>query len=91
VVDVGVGGLFRNQTVAVVVALIWVSVAESLLVGFLPEVGRWLPGGAASALTGVATASGGLLPMWGGALLFTAYALAFATAGARLVTHRDIT
>jgi hypothetical protein len=58
---------------------------------FAPDVGRWLPGGAASALSGVATANGGLLPMWGAALLLTVYGLAFAAAGTRLVLQRDIT
>jgi hypothetical protein len=31
-----------------------------------------------------------LLPIWGGALLFAAYVLAFAAAGSRLVLRRDI-
>ena len=55
-VGVGVGSLIRNQTAAVVVALVWVMVVEGLLVSFVPEVGRWLPGGAVAALSGVATA-----------------------------------
>jgi hypothetical protein len=37
-------------------------------VGLAPEIGRWLPSGAAGALTASPTAEGGLLPMWGGAL-----------------------
>ena len=56
------GSLIRNQTAAVVVALVWVMVVEGLLVSFLPDVGRWLPGGAVAALTGVTTENGGLLP-----------------------------
>jgi len=90
-VGVGVGSLLRNQTVALAVALVWVMVVESLVVSFLPEVGRWLPGGAVAALTGVSTIEGGLLPMWAGALLFAAYGLAFAAAGTRLAVQRDIT
>ena len=89
-VGVGVGSLIRNQTAAVVVALVWVMVVESLFVSFLPEVGRWLPGGAVAALTSAATANGGLLPMWGGAILFAAYGLAFAAAGTRFVLQRDV-
>ena len=89
-VGVGLGSLIRNQTAAVVVALVWVMVVEGLLVSFLPEVGRWLPGGAVAALTGVTTENGGLLPMWAGALLFAAYGLAFAAAGTRFVMRRDI-
>ena len=62
-----------------------------MLVGFAPGIGRWLPGGAASAMSGVATANGGLLPVWAAALLFAGYGLAFAAAGNRFVLHRDIT
>ncbi|MGK2947402.1 MAG: ABC transporter permease [Acidimicrobiales bacterium] len=90
-VGVGVGSMVRSQTAAIAGASVWVLVVEGLLVSFAPDVGRWLPGGAASALSGVATANGGLLPMWGAALLLTLYGLAFATAGTRLVLHRDIT
>jgi ABC-type transport system involved in multi-copper enzyme maturation permease subunit len=89
-VGVGVGSLIRNQTAAIVVTLVWVMIVEGLLVSFLPEVGRWLPGGAVAALTGVTTDHGGLLPMWAGALLFAGYGLTFATAGTRLVLRRDI-
>jgi len=50
-----------------------------------------LPGGAATALSATATPKGGLLPMWGEALLFAAYGLVFAAAGAWLVVRRDVT
>jgi hypothetical protein len=90
-VGVGVGSMVRNQTTAVAGAVLWVIVAEGLLVSFAPDVGRWLPGGAASALSGVATANGDLLPMWGAALLLAAYGLAFAAAGTRFVLQRDVT
>jgi ABC-type transport system involved in multi-copper enzyme maturation permease subunit len=90
VVGVGVGALVPRQSAAVAGALVWVLVVESVLVGFAPELGRWLPGGAAAALTGVATPKGGLLPMWAGGLLLCAYGLAFAAAGARTAMRRDI-
>ena len=89
-VGVGLGSLIRNQTAAVVIAMVWVMIVEGLLVQFVPDVGRWLPGGAVAALTGVTTENGGLLSMWAGALLFAGYGLAFATAGTRLVLRRDI-
>lgn len=90
-VGVGVGSIVHNQTTAVAGALVWVMVVEGLLVSFTPDVGRWLPGGAAAALSGAATANGGLLPMWGAALLLAAYGLAFAAAGTRFVLQSDIT
>ena len=88
---VGIGTLIRNQTTALSVTLVWVLVVDGLLVSFAPAVGKWLPGGAASALTSVATTHGGLLPMWAGGLLFAAYGLAFAAAGVRFTMSRDIT
>ena len=87
-VGVGVGSLIRNQMAAVGIALGWVLVAESLLIGFAHEIGRWTPGGGAAALDGVPR--DGLLPMWGGALLFVAYGVAFAVAGTRFTMRRDI-
>ena len=89
-IGTGVGSLIRNQTVAVVGALVWVMLAETALVGLLPEVGRWLPGVATDALTGVARPGTELLPAWGAALVLGAYGLAFAAAGVRFVMRRDV-
>jgi ABC-type transport system involved in multi-copper enzyme maturation permease subunit len=90
IVGVGFGALVTNQTVAVTAALVWITTLEGLLVSFKPEIGRWFPGGASAALTETATLNGGLLPIWGGALLFAAYGLAFSAAGSRFVLRRDI-
>ncbi len=90
VLGVGLGAVLPNQTVAVTVALVWAATVEPLVVGFVPEIGRWLPGGAASAVAGTATAEGGLLPAWGAGLLLAAYGLAVAAAGARLLVRRAI-
>ena len=87
-IGVAVGSLIRNQMAAVITALAWVLVVESLLVGFAHEILRWPPGGAFSALIGSTT--GGLLPMWGGAALIVAYGLVFAAAGARFTMRRDV-
>jgi len=89
-IGVGVGSLIRNQTAAVVAVLVWVLVVENALVSFVPEIGRWLPGVATDALTGVATPNDGLLPAWGAGLLLGAYGLAFAAAGIRFVVQRDV-
>ncbi len=88
---VSVGSLIRNPAAAVAIALVWSLLFESLLVGLLPEVGRWLPGGAAQALTRSSPTAGELLPMWGGGLLLAAYGLVFACVGTRFVVRRDIT
>jgi ABC-type transport system involved in multi-copper enzyme maturation permease subunit len=88
---VAVGSLIRNSTAAVIVALAWTFVIEGLLVSLLPEVGRWLPGGAAQALSGQSIPGSELLAPAIAALLLVAYAVVFATAGTRFVVGRDIT
>jgi ABC-2 type transport system permease protein len=89
-VGVGIGALLRNQTLAIVVTLVWLFLVESMLIAFATGIGRWLPGGAASALAGTDVGTGDLLPAWGAALLFAAYGLAFAAAGSRFVLRRDV-
>jgi len=91
VIGVGVGALVRNQIAAVVVALIWEFVFEPILVGVVPSVGKWLPGGAARGLTRETLQSGSLLPAWGAGLVLVAYGLVFAAAGAQLLVRRDVT
>ena len=89
-VGVGLGALLRNQTLAIVVTLVWLFVVESMLIAFATDIGRWLPGGAASALAGTDVGKGDLLPAWGAAVLFAAYGIAFAAAGSRFVLRRDV-
>jgi ABC-2 type transport system permease protein len=89
-VGVGIGALVTNQTLAVNVTLIWIFVVEAMAIGFAPGTGRWLPGGAAGAMSGSSTYSN-LLPGWAAAILFIGYGAAFAAAGSRFVLRRDIT
>lgn len=91
IVGVGYGALVRNQIAAIVSALLWTSLADGLLVTFLPDIGKWTPGGAAGALTQAAREGIDLLPVWGGALLLTAYGVLFAVIGLRMTVSRDIT
>jgi ABC-2 type transport system permease protein len=86
----GLGALFRNQFAAVIVGLLWwQGGVEDLLVAVLrrPGLGRWLPDGAAAALTAPGDAT---LAMWAGGLLLAAYGLALALVGGRLVVRRDL-
>ncbi|MGI8535131.1 MAG: hypothetical protein ACR2K2_01280 [Mycobacteriales bacterium] len=92
-IGIAVGALVRNQIAAVVGALAWIFVAEQLLIALLPDVGRWTPGGASSAvlqLGDLATTRGELLPVWGGALLLVAYAVVLSAVAARLTLRRDL-
>lgn len=93
-IGVAVGALVRNQIAAVVAALAWTFIVEQLVVALWPEVGKWMPGGAASAvlqLGEVATTRGDLLPVWGGALLLVAYAVVLSVVAAMVTLRRDLT
>ena len=50
VIGVAVGALVRNQIVAVVGVLVWMTAIEFTVIPVFPAVGRWLPLGATSAL-----------------------------------------
>jgi ABC-2 type transport system permease protein len=80
-----------NQTLAVVATLLWMLFFENLLTNVRPGVGRWFPGGAVNALSGITPTHAGLLPGWGAALLLIGYAGGFAMLGSRFVVQRDIT
>ena len=91
VLGTGLGALARNQFAAVVAGLLlWQGGVEDLLAGLLgrPGLARWLPEGAAAALTAPGDAT---LAMWAGALVLAAYGLALAVVGGRLVVSRDLT
>jgi hypothetical protein len=89
-IGVGVGALVRNQAAALTVTQAWALLIEGLLGSLAPAIGRWLPGGAASALTSTATPYGSLLPAGGAAVLLLGYGLAFAAVGTSLVVRRDV-
>jgi hypothetical protein len=90
-IGVGVGALVRNQVAAVVFALVWEFVLAGIVVALLPAVGRWLPQGAARALSQETLTDGSLLPAWAGGVVLVAYAVVFSALGARLLVRRDVT
>jgi ABC-2 type transport system permease protein len=47
---VAIGALLRSQVVTITLTLVWLFVAEQLVTGLLPTVGRWLPFQALNAL-----------------------------------------
>lgn len=92
VLGVGYGALVRNQIGALVSALLWVMLVESLVVAFLPEVGKWLPGGALSGMLRATGYSGGsYLPPLLAAVILLAYSTLLAAAAARTTLRRDVT
>jgi ABC-2 type transport system permease protein len=87
---VGVGAAVRNQTVAVLVPLVWFLLIETLIPAYgLAMLVPWSPGGATIALTGGRFA--GVLPAWAALLLLVGYALALLVPGGRIIARRDIT
>jgi ABC-type transport system involved in multi-copper enzyme maturation permease subunit len=98
VIGVGIGALLRNQVGAIVGALVYLFVVEGLVasIGPLQSAYKWMPGGAAEAMT--ATAGGPpefggpeLLDAWQGGSLLLAYGLVAAALGVLFAVRRDIT
>ena len=86
---VGVGVLVRNQTVALLLPVAWLLIAETLLASFgLRELLPWTPGGATRAVSGEDFPGG--LPVWAALSLLVGYATALTVAGARRLVRADI-
>jgi ABC-type transport system involved in multi-copper enzyme maturation permease subunit len=92
VIGLAVGALLRNQIVAVVAVLVWMLAAERLLIGALPAIGRWTPGGAASGLLqlGPTVTSETLLGPPVGALLLLGYTAAAVALAVVVAPRRDV-
>jgi ABC-2 type transport system permease protein len=88
VVGVGIGALFRRQTAAIVLALIWLLVGEPVL--SIAGVQEYAPGHAIAAVASAGTSSSELLGFWPGLLVALAYAALFAVAGAVAVDRSDV-
>ena len=87
---VGVGSVVHNQTIAVVVTMLWFLVVEMLFKTYgLIWLQPWLPGGATSALSGARFP--GSLPVWAASLVLLAYGAALVLAGTRAIVRSDIT
>ncbi|MBX6386921.1 MAG: ABC transporter permease [Microbispora sp.] len=97
VFGIGLGALVRNQIAAIVAAIIWAYVIESIFTAIpaLHGVGKWLPAGAAQALMSIDVDTGlgkpEWLPAWAGALVLVGYGVLFAAVAAVTTVRRDIT
>jgi ABC-2 type transport system permease protein len=90
-IGVGLGALVRNQVPTLIGICAWLLFVEGLLagdVGGLGDVGRFLPGAAASAISG--QDPGTLLAPVAGLVLLASYAAATALAGALVISRRDV-
>jgi ABC-2 type transport system permease protein len=93
VIGLAVGALLRDQIVAVVVALVWLTFGEHMLIDALPAVARWTPVGATYALLQlgptVAT-KGTLLDAPIGGLVLVGYTAAAAALAIVVAPRRDV-
>ena len=81
------GSLVRNQVAAIVGWLAWLFVVEHIAVGFLPDLGRWLPAAAGQAL--VRAPNQELLAQPAAAAVLTAYGAVIMTLAIVSERHRD--
>jgi ABC-2 type transport system permease protein len=91
VIGVGIGALLRNQVGAIVGSLVYLFVVEPVVgsIGAIQSAYKWLPGGAANAITS-STQGPDVLAPWQGVLLLLGYGLAFALLGTFLAVRRDV-
>jgi hypothetical protein len=86
---VGLGGLLRRQTPAIVLTLTWLLIGENALAA-IGDRARFTPARAFAALVAAQGPHDGLLGMWTGCALAVGYAAAFAVAGAVAIIRRDV-
>lgn len=93
VAGVAIGALVLNQIAAVVGVLVWMLAVEQIVIPLLPEVGRWMPWGAATSLMQLGPSYGfdGVFlsaPM--GGLLLAGYTAAAAALALVVTPRRDV-
>jgi ABC-2 type transport system permease protein len=81
------GSLIRNQVGVIVGWLVWLLLAENIVVGLVPDIGRWLPGAAGRGL--VMDPNGDFLAQPVAAVVLAAYAVAIAAAAVLIERRRD--
>lgn len=87
-IGVGVGAIVRSQVGAIIALLAWGFVAENLIFGFLPGLGRFGPVHAQDALVEFSTKH--LLAPAPGGLILVAWAAALSVLGTTLAIRRDV-
>lgn len=87
-IGLGLGALLRNQVATLTTIFLWLFFIENLLIDFVPGAGKFAPGAAAAAITGLDPDR--LLAPVLGALLLAAYAAAAAVGGWIATLRRDV-
>jgi ABC-2 type transport system permease protein len=84
----GIGALLRNQVATLVAIFVWLFFIENLLIDFIPDAGRFAPGAAAAAMTGLDPETL-LAPALGG-LLLALYSATSIALGTLATLRRDV-
>jgi ABC-type transport system involved in multi-copper enzyme maturation permease subunit len=87
-IGLGLGAIVRNQVATLVAIFLWLFFVENLLIDFVPGAGKFAPGAAAAAITGLDPDR--LLAPAAGALLLALYAATTAAAGTIATLRRDV-
>lgn len=88
VIGVAVGAIVPNQVGAVISLLAWGFVVENLVFGFLPKIGRLLPGHASDSMMG--TIQDKLLPGNVGTVVVIGWCVVLSIIGAVMLKRRDV-
>ena len=89
-VGLGIGLTVPQQVAAIVGAILWLLVGESLAEMLASGVAKFLPGHAATSLLGIAAADASLLAPLAGAVVLTGWALGSVAIGSRAFARRDV-
>jgi ABC-2 type transport system permease protein len=89
-VGLGVGLTVSHQVAAIVGAILWLLVGESLAEMLASGVAKFLPGHAATSLLGIASADASLLAPLAGAAVLTVWALGSVALGTSSLARRDV-
>lgn len=81
------GSLVRNQVGVIVGWLVWLLLAENIVVGLVPDIGRWLPGAAGRGL--LMDPNGAFLAQPAAAVVLASYAIVIAIAAIVIERRRD--
>ncbi|HZP29867.1 MAG TPA: ABC transporter permease, partial [Acidimicrobiia bacterium] len=84
----GAAAIIRNQVASVIVVLAWLFVAESVLFGLVPSVGRFTPGRASDSVNG--SSDDHLLPPVAGAAVLVGWVAVLVAAGVAVTARRDV-
>jgi uncharacterized membrane protein YidH (DUF202 family) len=89
---VAFGSLVKNQLIGVAATFGWIFIFERLMVVFVPDLGKWLPGGAVNGLFGVTAIMNGqeYLPRNQSAWLLLSYAAVLIITSLFITPKRDI-